>query len=112
MNISAGIPGVKPWHLFYAEFNDWSAVTEPDLGVASEVQSRRWDQQDPKNVKNPRYGKWVQYRHNARANVGFLDTHVDMMPPEKLVVSNTDKYAGSLWHPQRPPNWQPTTFTH
>lgn len=98
MNLSAAVGG-KPWNLLYLDYNDWSAVVEPIFGVKDQVGRVRGD-----DIR-----KMGAFRHNGRANVGFLDTHVERLVDSKLTVP-ADVRAGSIWHPARPPGWVPKSY--
>lgn len=96
MNLSAVIPGARPWHLLFTDYHDWSAVTEPAFRVKGMDGLDRAD--DPMEM--------VAFRHAGRANVGFLDTHVERLLPARLDRPE-DIHAPSIWHPERPPGWKP-----
>jgi prepilin-type processing-associated H-X9-DG protein len=105
MNLSVAYSGFKPSNALYADYNDWSAVTETKLGVYSAVsRSTRAD-----NIAKPT-AEAPQLRHNGKANVGFLDSHVEMLGKAKLTPPANEMQA-SLWHPQRAPNWDPARET-
>lgn len=88
MNLSAALPGMKPWHALYADYSEWSVVTERGLNVLASGGGRRED--------NP--ARMANLLHMNKANVAFLDTHVELVAPARL-----EKTA--LWHPPRPPNF-------
>jgi hypothetical protein len=41
MNLSAAIPGSKPYHILYLDYTDWSAVVESRFGVISSYDGKR-----------------------------------------------------------------------
>ncbi len=100
MNLSAAVPGAQPWNLLYLDYKDWSAVTESVFNV-KDPETNRTRADDP--------DEWVGYRHLGRANVGFLDTHVERLLPHKLERPSNES-AASLWHPERPPGWEPPSL--
>ncbi len=100
MNLSAAIPGAKPYNILYLDYTDWSAVVESRFGVISSYDRKRRGDGQPGREKY----EWVAPRHNKRVNVCFLDTHVERMVPEKLIPPQ-DMDQASLWHPRRPPGW-------
>jgi len=102
MNLSAVVEGAKPWNVIYAEYTDWTAVTERGFYVMGKDKIFRADDPNDPNEDKPR----VAYRHNKKANIGFLDTHVERMNPTQL-ARPADEKAASVWHPQRPANWKP-----
>ena len=97
MNLSAGVRGAKPWNVLFLDYEEWSAVMEPALQAKDVNGQIRFD--------NPK--RMVAFRHNRRANVGFLDLHVESLVPRKLNRPD-NPLAGSIWHPERPPNWKPS----
>jgi prepilin-type N-terminal cleavage/methylation domain-containing protein/prepilin-type processing-associated H-X9-DG protein len=110
MNVSAAVQGIKPWHALYADYTDWSIVTERVFGVRRYTTSGslvvRVDKPyDRVNVSNSA----AAFRHSNRANVGFMDAHVERVVPAKL-EEPTDSSAPSLWHPRRPPGWVPSGY--
>jgi prepilin-type processing-associated H-X9-DG protein len=96
MNLSAAIPGAKPWNLLYLDYTDWSAIVETAFHVRDTWGQYRGDKPGKMN--------WIAPRHTGRVNVGFLDTHVERLPVHKLTPPN-DESAPSIWHPARPPGW-------
>ncbi|MHC4674603.1 MAG: hypothetical protein ACYTBZ_19135, partial [Planctomycetota bacterium] len=98
MNLSAALQGAKPWHVLYADYHDWSAIMEPGLGIEAPPGIEGISMVNGSRVDDPE--KVVAYRHNKRANVGFLDTHV-----ERHTSATLRKPA--MWHPERAPNWVP-----
>jgi prepilin-type processing-associated H-X9-DG protein len=94
MNVSAALPGLKPWHALYADYNEWSIVTEKPMNILASNGAQRDD--DP--------AKMAKRNHMQKANVAFLDTHVELAGEGKLSKAKTDC---ALFHPKRPPNfWQ------
>jgi len=110
MNFSAAFPGIKPWHVLYLDYTDWSAVVETAFGVPSSRPPYSIRGDGPVTAGSsgsstaPR--EWVDARHNKRVNVAFVDTHVERLVPEKLIPP-ANQYEPSLWHPRRPPGWSP-----
>ncbi|HPD30608.1 MAG TPA: prepilin-type N-terminal cleavage/methylation domain-containing protein [Phycisphaerae bacterium] len=100
MNLSAAIPGAKPYNILYLDYTDWAAVVESRFGVISAYDGKRRGDGKPGREKY----EWVDPRHNRRVNVCFLDTHVERMVPQKLVPPLNEDLP-SPWHPQRPPGW-------
>ncbi len=98
MNLSIAVPGLKPQHVFYADYTEWSACTEPALRVTGRNGSVRGDK--------PKRAEWVDPRHNKRVNVGFLDSHVERLPEGRLIPP-TNELSASIWHPARPAGWVP-----
>ena len=105
MNFSAAFPGVKPYHILYLDYTDWSAVVEPGFGIPSVRGGSRFDGRGTP-LPQPGAREWVDARHNKRVNVSFVDTHVERMVPERLRPP-LDPYMVSMWHPQRPMGWVP-----
>ena len=101
MNLSAAVAGAKPWHLIYVDYTDWSAIVEPEFGVYG----MRDNGSEYLRGDGPDEPTWVAFRHGGRANVGFMDTHVERLVPHQLEVPAPG--AASIWHPQRPPGWVP-----
>jgi prepilin-type processing-associated H-X9-DG protein len=105
MNLSVAYSGFKPQHALYADYNDWSAVTESKLGVYSSIsKSNRAD-----NIAKPT-AEAPQLRHNSKANVGFLDSHVELLGKAKLTPP-ANEMQGSIWHPTRAAGWNPASET-
>jgi prepilin-type processing-associated H-X9-DG protein len=105
MNLSVAYSGFKPSHALYADYNDWSAVTESKLGVYSVTSHmNRAD-----NIAKPT-AEAPQLRHAGKANVAFLDTHVELLSKAKLTPPANEMQA-SIWHPQRAANWDPARDT-
>lgn len=111
MNLSAAYPGIKPYHVLYVDYTDWAAVVERKFGVPSSRPPFQLRGDGP--TVAPASGQapattreWVDPRHNKRVNVGFVDTHVERLVPEKLRLPD-DESAACIWHPQRPPGWIP-----
>ncbi|MCC7420750.1 MAG: hypothetical protein IT428_10730, partial [Planctomycetaceae bacterium] len=96
MNISAASSGVKPWHIFFVDYNDWTACTETGFYIRSRDNQFRGDR--------PRRPEWVQPRHNKKANVSFVDGSIKKMEEARLIPP-ADERAASIWHPQRQPGW-------
>ncbi len=100
MNLSAAIPGAKPWHILYLDYEDWSAVSEPSFGGRPSPTGASWDGPGvPDLLKRA-------LRHNGRVNVGYTDSHVERLVASKLAMPNSPT-IGSVWHPARPPGWTP-----
>jgi prepilin-type N-terminal cleavage/methylation domain-containing protein/prepilin-type processing-associated H-X9-DG protein len=100
MNLSAAIPGSKPWNILYLDYEDWSAVSEASFGGRPSPTGLSWDGPGvPTLLKQA-------LRHNGRVNVGFLDSHVERLVPSKLAMP-ADPTISSPWHPARPPGWTP-----
>jgi prepilin-type processing-associated H-X9-DG protein len=99
MNVSISGHGAKPWHLAYVDYKDWSAVTEPAFHIKDLAGNIRAD--DPREM--------VAYRHSGRANVGFVDGHVERKLPVAL-DRDSNPLAASIWHPERPPSWNPVPY--
>jgi prepilin-type N-terminal cleavage/methylation domain-containing protein/prepilin-type processing-associated H-X9-DG protein len=100
MNLSAAIPGTKPWHILYLDYEDWSAVSEPSFGGRPSPTGANWDGPGvPDLLKRA-------LRHNGRVNVGYTDSHVERLVPSKLAMPTSPTIA-SPWHPARPPGWTP-----
>jgi prepilin-type N-terminal cleavage/methylation domain-containing protein/prepilin-type processing-associated H-X9-DG protein len=104
MNLSAALRDTKPWHCFYLDYKDYSAVTEPKLYVVGEPREPFIPLRGGYRFDDPT--KTVAYRHGKRANVGFVDTHVERMLPHRLARPE-DERAASIWHPERSPTWAP-----
>ena len=103
MNLSAAVPGMKPWHVLYAEYTDWTVCTESQLGVMGLV-AGTWrvrgdlDRTGPRN--EPRIKTLGAYRHNAKANIAFMDSHVEKAEWKRMAEPR-------LWHAPRPVGWTP-----
>jgi prepilin-type processing-associated H-X9-DG protein len=100
MNLSAALPDAKPRQLLYVDYREWSAVLEPELHVKA-LSGLGWRNDDPKQT--------VAWRHNKRANVGFLDTHVERVLPYRL-RKPTSADPNPAWYPKRPPGWSPPGY--
>jgi prepilin-type N-terminal cleavage/methylation domain-containing protein/prepilin-type processing-associated H-X9-DG protein len=98
MNLSVVLVNAKPWNLIYLDYTDWSAVVETSFHVEDTKGRDRGDM--------PGSESWVALRHHGRANVGFLDTHVERLVESDLIPPE-DESAASIWHPRRDPGWQP-----
>ncbi len=101
MNLSAALPTAKPWHVLYADYRDWSAVLEHQLGVVAPMGGPDFDVVGGYRQDDPR--KTAAYRHAHRANAGFLDTHVELMSKDALG-------RRGKWHPPRPAGWVPPIY--
>lgn len=106
LNLSAALPGAKPHHVLYADYRDWVAVLEPQLGVKTPRNTNGtfgegFEGSGDYRTDDP--ARTVAYRHNGRANVGFLDNHVESMHKARLTNPR-------LWFPQRPIGWSPPRY--
>ncbi len=104
MNLSAGLPGTKPWNLLYLDYKDWTAVTETALQVKGPTVDPYTTGAGGYRIDRPE--KMAALRHGRRANVGFMDTHVERLLLEQLELPS-DELAPSIWHPERRPGWSP-----
>jgi prepilin-type N-terminal cleavage/methylation domain-containing protein/prepilin-type processing-associated H-X9-DG protein len=111
MNLAAAYSGIKPWHILYVDYSDWSAVTESVMNVASARTSGTRHDHQYRSKADPETPEWVRYRHVDKANVGFVDTHVEMMGPAKLRAPLSES-AACTWHPLRPPGWTPPVLNN
>ena len=105
MNFSAAFTGIKPYHILYLDYTDWSAVVEPAFGIPSVRGGSRWDGRGTP-LPQPGAQEWLDARHNKRVNVAFVDTHVERLVPDTLRPS-ADPAVAPAWHPRRPPGWVP-----
>lgn len=86
MNLSAALPGLKPWNALVGECTDWSIVREPKLGVTLS--------NFVPGLKNTSVSQ-PALRHLQKGNVGFVDTHVELMGRPRMSKD-------ALWFPPRP----------
>ncbi len=91
MNLSAALPGMKQWHALYVEYKEWSVVTEQPMRIYAASGGLRNDDPD----------KMAKLNHVKKANVSFLDTHVELTAPARLKKSK-ELAVGDLWRPARP----------
>ena len=110
MNLSAALRGAKLTQCLYVEYTDWTAVLEYQLGVyAAAGGPIRTD--DP--LATDETAKRVALRHAGKANVGFLDSHVERLPAGRFwhyQGTGRSKIANPLWHPTRPTGWVPPRY--
>lgn len=106
MNLSAAVNGAKPWNALYADYKDWAIVVEREFNVSrltapnSKATVRRIDQP---YLKLDPGSAMAALRHSGRANIGFVDGHVERPAPEKMTepADAGGVRPGSLWHPRR-----------
>lgn len=107
MNLSAALKDAIPTQILYLDYEDWSAVLEPQLNIRGAVQYGVFPVRDDDPLDNEEgYGA---FRHNGRANVAFLDTHVERLHASELHKPVPGK-PNSIWHPLRPPGWVPPGY--